>query len=307
MKKIYIIGAGAIGKALAVFLSQAGRHVELLRSSVDNLPSEIKAFEVILNGGAALHASVSISTLNSHTALDGVIVVASKAFANAALASAIRGKAGKSPIVILQNGLNIEAPFVTEGFTDVFRCVLFSTSQAISDTVVRFKPVSPSPIGTVSGSGHRAPEIAALLNTPHFEFTAVANIQPIIWTKVIANCVFNSICPLLDADNGIFYRDENAQALAVSVVRECVNVAKYAGVILKSEDVIDTILKISRSSDGQLISTLQDIRNKRPTEIDSLNFAVVAIARELGHPQGAPFTNLLGELVRLKSKFSSHP
>ncbi|HCZ36261.1 MAG TPA: ketopantoate reductase, partial [Cytophagales bacterium] len=36
LNNIYIIGAGAIGKALAVFLNRAGKNVTLVRGSVND-------------------------------------------------------------------------------------------------------------------------------------------------------------------------------------------------------------------------------------------------------------------------------
>jgi 2-dehydropantoate 2-reductase len=42
------------------------------------------------------------------------------------------------------------------------------------------------------------------LNNSHFQFRAEENIQPLIWKKAINNCIFNSICPLLETDNGSF-------------------------------------------------------------------------------------------------------
>jgi 2-dehydropantoate 2-reductase len=113
--------------------------------------------------------------------------------------------------------------------------------------------------------------------------------------------VFNSICPLLDVDNGLFFRNEAAKLLAIGIIGECVAVANEAGVTLDPDGVLETVLLISKSSEGQLISTLQDIKNKRQTEIESLNFAVAEIARKSGKPELSIMTKLLGDLTRLKS------
>src|SRR5258707_1183022 len=43
-------------------------------------------------------------------------------------------------------------------------------------------------------------------------------------------CVFNSICPQLEIDNGIFHRSDQVLLLAKSVVKECVSISKVAGV-----------------------------------------------------------------------------
>lgn len=44
---IYIIGSGAIGKALAVFLQQENKPVILVRGSVDHRPEEVNTLTVL--------------------------------------------------------------------------------------------------------------------------------------------------------------------------------------------------------------------------------------------------------------------
>ena len=178
------------------------------------------------------------------------------------------------------------------------------TSQLIEENRISFKPVTASPIGLIKGDAHQVDAIVAQLNSPHFGFRAESNIQPIIWKKAIANSVFNSICPLLDIDNGIFHRNEAVMAMASGVIKECVGIAQAKGVALTEEEVTATVLMISRLSDGQLISTLQDINHKRPTEIGTLNFAIVQIAQSLGLENTVPETRILGELTKLKSDLS---
>jgi len=66
--------------------------------------------------------------------------------------------------------------------------------------------------------------------------------------------------------------------------------------------VMDNLLLISRASDGQLISTLQDIRNHRPTEIATLNLAIAGMAST---EQAVIQTRLLGQLILLKSQIAA--
>jgi 2-dehydropantoate 2-reductase len=120
------------------------------------------------------------------------------------MAKNLIGKAKNYPIVFLQNGLNIEDSFVELGFTQLYRCVLFATSQAISQNEIRFRPVAPSPIRIIKGSTEVLQHIVSGITTNVFSFVAEANIQIVIWKKVITNCVFNSICSLLEIDNGVF-------------------------------------------------------------------------------------------------------
>lgn len=142
--------------------------------------------------------------------------------------------------------------------------------------------------------------IVSKLSTPQFEFKIEENIQPVIWKKAIVNSVFNSVCPLLETDNGIFHRNVAALEIARTVIAECIAVARTHGISLTAPEVEESLLKISKLSDGQLISTYQDILAGRRTEIDTLNFEIVRVARNVNVSN----TKLLGELVRLKADMS---
>jgi len=301
MDPVYIIGAGAIGKVLAVCLANEGKKVVLLRGSVDNGETHRENIHVTLPSQETIEAEVTIDTFSNYRTLEGLIVLCNKSFGNAALVNALKDKIGGSPVVLLQNGLGVEQAFM--GFPAVYRCVLFVTSQPVSDTKLNFKPVAVSPIGRVIGGDETSlSHIAAVLNTPYFGFRPERDIQPIIWKKAIINCVFNSVCPLLDTDNGIFHRNPEALQIAESLVTECLCVAEKQGIHLNRAEVMDSLLLISRSSDGQFISTLQDIRNHRPTEIATLNLAIAGMAAT---EQDIIQTLLLGKLTLLKSQLAS--
>jgi 2-dehydropantoate 2-reductase len=299
--KIYIIGAGAVGKALAVFLKLEGKEVYIIRASIDNLPSLFETISIQMNDGTILMADIEVSSFSSYVNFDGILVLTNKSYGNNKIAEILENKAKNNPIILLQNGLGIENPFIEKGFTNLFRCVLFTTCQEIAPNVVKFKPVATSQIGIVNGPTEKLQFIADQLNNSLFHFIPNENIKPIIWKKAIANCVFNSICPLLETDNGIFIRDKNSMQLAEKVIAEGVKIANLSGIAITESEVAESVKMISKMSDGQLISTLQDIQNKRKTEIETLNFAVVAIAKKIGKEHEVIQTKLLGELTKIKA------
>jgi len=298
-KRIYILGGGAIGTALAVFLTRREQDVTLVRTR-SGMESAWKKFSAT-SGSESYSANVAVTSLGAITTFDGVIIVTTKSFVNQVIAEQLRAKSNNFPIVIFQNGLNVEQPFLDAGFSHVYRCVLFFTSQHLDADNIRFKPVSVSPIGIVRGNEDELNATVDLINSSQFPFEAVKDIAPVVWIKTITNCIFNSICPLLDTDNGIFHRDLAARDMAMTVVKECVGVALACGMKISENDVMDTVLRISKASDGILISTLQDIRAKRPTEIGSLNFAIADVAAKLHLSDLPRTTKMLGELTKLKS------
>jgi 2-dehydropantoate 2-reductase len=298
---IFIIGSGAIGKALAVFLKRAQRNVTIIRGSVSDGSRKTELLRVETADGIMHQASVDIVALNTLNVLDGIIVLANKSYGNQQLASTLTGKTGKSPIVLLQNGLGIEQPFIDQGFPEIYRCVLLVTSQSVDNVSVRFKPVGICPVGIEKGNQAGLYHIVDQLHTPHFGFQSEMNIQQMIWKKAIVNSVFNSVCPLLEVDNGIFHRNEIAMQLARRVISECTMVARSKGILIQADQVEDSLLQISKFSDGQLISTLQDIRNKRKTELNTLNSEIVRIAENLGMAETVRETKLLGQLAQIKA------
>ncbi|GET25554.1 ketopantoate reductase family protein [Prolixibacter sp. NT017] len=299
-KKIYIIGAGAIGKALAVFLQSENRDVALIRGREDNIPAKVELITVTNGENQTFQQQITTTTFSNLSAIDGIVLVTTKAFANEMLAAKLKNKKGRFSIVLLQNGLNVEKPF--EDFDQLYRCVLFSTSQIVSTNQVSFKSVTASPVGIINGKETVLNSIVGQISTVHFAFRSEFNIVKYVWDKAIINCAFNSICPLLEVDNGIFHTNPEALELAESIIGECVALADKLGIVVHSGEIKEKLLQISQRAEGQLISTYEDIRNNRRTEIESLNLEMARLADEAGVPGLVTNTRLLGEMIRIKSK-----
>lgn len=303
-KKIFIIGAGAVGKTLAVCLKQKGKDVIILRGSTDDGSNYIERISLLFNGKSELKAAIEISTLSNFSELNGLIILTNKSFGNENLSKILKDKVKNSPIVILQNGLGVEQPFIDNDFPEIFRCILFVSCQNISKNKISYKPIAVSPIGTIKCSNTDLHTIVDQIDSSSFKFKAEKNIQKIIWEKAIINSVFNSICPILEIDNGIFHRDATVFELAKRVIRECILISTFKGIDLEISEIEKRVITISKMSDGQFISTLQDIQNKRITEIDTLNLEISRIAKELNKENLVLETKLLGELTKLKSELN---
>jgi 2-dehydropantoate 2-reductase len=301
MRKIYIWGAGAIGIAFAANLSSQGKDVTFVRSSIKKDSEGLFEVEAENLNGEILKQKIPMISADSFDDKDGISIVTAKSFANQGIASKISKVSNKIPIVIIQNGLNVENPFKEKNFENIFRCIVYTTSEKISLSHVKYRPIMPNPIGVVSGSENLLKAIVEIIETPNLRFAISDKIQVEIWSKAIINSAFNSICPLINIDNGIFHRDENAMKLAEELVVECIKVALAVDVNLDKKYILESILRISKMSDGQLISTLQDINNNRKTEIETLNCAIAKISNDIGKPELALKTRMLGEMILLKS------
>jgi 2-dehydropantoate 2-reductase len=302
-EKIYILGAGAIGMALAVNLLRNGRSVAAVRTSNSNYAWETIQVSVECDQSLTIEAPLEMVSLSKLDRLGaGTIVITAKATANRFLASELRDKKSSGPIVIMQNGIGVESPFINAGFPDIYRCVLYATSQEQQQNFFRFRSVAASPIGTLIGDTQKLSHLVTQLSTPKFQFRVEERIKEEIWKKAIMNAVFNSVCPLLEVDNGIFCRDKMVAEIALGIIEETVEVTKRIGLNLETKGLMEQLLMISKRSDGQLISTLQDLNNGHETEIDFLNLEIARIAGDMTPKIPVSKTKILGELISIKSR-----
>jgi 2-dehydropantoate 2-reductase len=297
---IYVLGCGAVGFPLAAYLANAGRTVVAVRTSRKDVAKGAITVGVH-NGANQINVTVETIPLSKLTRLDGMLVITAKSYANQAIAQELKNKAASGPIVIMQNGVGVEKPFLDANFYPIYRCILYLTSQAASEYNFTFRPVTASPIGIINGSQSGLKKCIEDLTNDEFPFRSEANIQREIWKKAIINSVFNSICPLLEVDNGTFARNEEAANLAEEVVRECLRLTDRLKIGLSEGELMEQIMLISKRSDGQLISTLQDIRSGRQTEIEYLNLEMARVAAALQPRLDLPRTELLGKMILTKS------
>lgn len=303
---IFIIGSGAIGLVLGVKLAEQHKNVTLIKIRSESLTENTVSVSIKENGNSMVTSNLPMYPMEHLRNKSGLFIITSKAFINEKLAKLFKEYTVQGPIVLLQNGLGVEKPFLEENFSDIYRCVLFATSMKLDKTIVQYKPVAPSPIGIVKGSEQILETIVTNLSTPTFNFVSQPDIAKTVWEKATLNAVFNSICPLLDIDNGIFHRDKEARSLALEIIRECIVVASKLDIVLSEDEIMTKLLSISKNSDGQLISTLQDIRSGNETEIKYLNLEIASIASQSNPKILVDKTKLLGEMISLKSAFSEN-
>lgn len=295
-----------MGLALAACLANAGRDVLLVRTSAEKVEEEWSALTVTNGTEVVLKAAVPVVSLTKLHELNGLVVVTAKSYANPAIAAALAARTINGHLVVMQNGLGVEEPFLTLPFTSICRCVLYMTGKKLSENEVLFRPIASSPTGIVQGTAERLEQTVAILATPAFPFHVENDIARQAWGKTIINAVFNSLCPLLEADNGIFIRDSAAADLAREIVRECIALASAQGIQFTEIELMDRIAAISRGSDGVLISTLQDIRQGRETEMEALNLALARIASGMSPPMDLSRTAMLGRMVLAKGRSAGH-
>lgn len=143
----------------------------------------------------------------------------------------------------------------------------------------------------------RLTEVAALLNAASFETRVVPDADSLLWRKLAVNCAINPLTALLGARNGFLVENETTRRLMTLVAEETSAVAEAQGIRLIIGRASKGAFEVATATAANMSSMAQDVARGAPTEIESINGAVVRIGEQNGVP--TPFNEALLRLVKL--------
>ncbi|NHJ85286.1 MAG: ketopantoate reductase family protein [Asgard group archaeon] len=113
-----------------------------------------------------------------------------------------------------------------------------------------------------------------------------ANIEPnilgAVFSKTIVNCALNPLTAIYQVKNIEVYNNPELRKLATKLATEAWNVAIKSGINLSIRDPIEYTFEIIKKTGENTNSMLNDILNKRKTEIDFLNGKIIELGEEVG-------------------------
>jgi len=126
-------------------------------------------------------------------------------------------------------------------------------------------------------------KLCNLLNYGGIETVIVDNILDYLWSKLLINAGINALTAIHRCPNGKLLESAAIQEKLTAAVREGAAVAGALGIELTADPLAAT-LDVCRKTAENISSMLQDVNNRRPTEIDSINGEIAAAGRKLGIP-----------------------
>jgi 2-dehydropantoate 2-reductase len=122
------------------------------------------------------------------------------------------------------------------------------------------------------------------------------NIQEIIWNKLFINLSLNSVTAILQCKVGYLHENKDASQIVRMILSEAVDVAIADGTYFNKDEVIQKVEKHIKDDFHEAITSMnQDVMNKRITEIDHINGAIVRAAKEYGIE--TPYNDFIVHLV----------
>ncbi|MGW8287867.1 MAG: ketopantoate reductase family protein, partial [Desulfobulbales bacterium] len=101
------------------------------------------------------------------------------------------------------------------------------------------------------------------------------------WSKLLVNAGINALTAIHHCPNGKLLESEDTKDMLIAAVREGETVARRLNVAL-IDDPLAMTLDVCRKTAQNISSMLQDVNNKRFTEIDSINGVIVTAGKKLG-------------------------
>lgn len=300
--KIAVIGAGAMGCFYGARLSHAHDvyYIDAYQPQVDALN---KDGITILEGEEEQHCRArAYMSGNADERADFVILFVKTLFTERAL-TRNQNIIGKDTVLLtLQNGAGNDRTIKTHMDE---KNIIIGTSKHncvnLGGGKVRHSGSGETVIGSLSGNLALAEEVKTVLESGGFETIVSDNIQRIIWTKLFVNLSINALSAILNANIGVIVENEYAKDIALHIIREAIAVAEADGNSFDEAEITQMVFAIARECADGHASMCQDMQNKRLTEVDNINGAVVRAAQEYGI--AVPYNAMMTSLVHAAEQF----
>ena len=282
IKKIAILGAGAMGGAYAAMLNSVDTFDTLF---VARGPRAVRlAQDGLIVNGRALH--LPVAQPDQATAPADLIIVALKDHHLKDALDDLKPLVGeKTTIISIMNGLESEdvigAAYGAEKLVlsiavgiDALRDgnrISYSNPGKILFGETRNKEISPRV--------RQLQEAFAKAGIPH---ETPEDMQRALWWKFMINVGMNQASALMRAPYGVFQTSEDARALMRTLMQEVITLAEASGVNLSEADIEDWCAILQTLSPEGKTSMLQDIEAGRQTEADVFGGKVVALGKAIG-------------------------
>lgn len=297
--KIVIVGPGATGLLLASFLTKIKQDVWLLdkdEERADHL--EHKGIKIEGLSGQ-WEANVKSTCEPKNIGKADLLVMAVKSYSTQEAAEKAKSLVGDDTLVLtLQNGLgNLEVLEEVFGAEKIVGGVTNLGSTLIGVGHIKHAGEGETVIGMSGGRmGVGLRQIREIFNKSGLDCKITKDINAAIWSKLIINVGINPLSAIIRLPNGKLFKNEFIAHLVRDAVKEATKVAKRKRVRLVYDDPISKVESICKSTADNISSMLQDVANKRRTEIDSINGAIVRHAQTLGI--STPVNSLLVDLIK---------
>jgi 2-dehydropantoate 2-reductase len=279
---VVVAGAGTIGSLLAAFLGRVADVSVLVRR--EEHAAALNRDGLRVTGRADFTSRVTAATDPADLPVPELVIVASKGNDLEAVADRLRGEFDGATVMTIQNGLGAEEVVASRGGWPLLSSVTFMSGTRHSDAHVEYILDTATWIGPYRDTTPAdARRVAELIATSGLKAEAFDDLRPAQWSKLIFNATVNGVAALTGLPHDHHFAEQPLGPFVHALVEEGKAAAHAAGVELW-EDPWEMNLLATRRGFKHSPSMLEDVRAKRPTEVELINGSLVREAQRLGIP-----------------------
>ena len=300
MKRVCIIGAGAIGSLYAAHLARVVEVWAFVRR--EDHARALNRDGLRVSGTHAFHVNLKASTRAKDIPECDLGIIATKATQVSSSIAPIGDHFDSGAIISAQNGMGSEEIIAAHTRGYVIRGTTFMSGTRHSDTHVQYELDTATWVGPFEPCGTPysvVQEAADLIIASGLKAEALQDARPAQWSKLIFNSSVNAVSALTGLPHSPHFADESISSdlghLLHDLIDEGKRVAAAAGI--KLHDDPWEMNKIGAMTNHPP-SMLYDVRHQLPTEVDFLSGAIAREAERAG--VAAPLHSAVYRLLKGK-------
>jgi len=310
IERVCVVGAGVIGSLYAAHLAR-NADVWVLTRREDHARA-LSEQGLRVSGKHDFTAQLQASTDASGLPDVDLVIVATKATDLAEAAGSLEGRLPGALVMTIQNGLGAEELVRAHGDWPLVSSITFMAGVRHSDAHVEYELDTETWLGPYAPTGtpyERVDEVARLLVACGLQARPFPDLRPAQWSKLIFNATVNTVAALTDLPHVSQFAAQEGPTdlghLVLELMDEGKRIAAAAGVELYEDPWEMNVLAVRRGETAaaaghyaHVPSMLEDVRSKRPTEVDFITGALVREAERLGVP--VPLHSAMYRLVKAR-------
>lgn len=323
--KIAIYGAGAMGTVLGAFLTAGGLPVTLVTRNETHVKGLNKDGATIVCEADGIEKNIKVKAVTVENMGVGydIIFLMTKQRYNAEIANFLLPRLAKDGIICtVQNGLPENELAKIFGNERVYGCVASYGARLIGGGRVALTSKLSASRVLVGGFENDNVKTDLLVNILSYagKYTGnerfalrTDNLAGARWSKLCINSAFSGLSVVTGQTFGQIARGTKSKAIALGILRECMDIATAQGVTLENMSGYDMqkwlgargavktliakcVLPMAMRKYKRLISGMRkDIEAGKKCEIDYINGAVCKAGKEVGVP--TPLCDKVVEIV----------
>jgi len=289
-----------MGSLFACFLHRAGHETWLFDKDEERVRA-IQEGGLVLEDLDGMHR-ISISTVTAVArdigAADLVIVFVKSHDTAVAVGSAGAVFGDATLVLTLQNGLNnLETIAAVTGQEGLLGGTTAHGATLLGHGRIRHAGSGETVIGAFGrvGTGE-LDAVAGLFNRAGITTAVTGDLTATLWMKLIINAAINPLTALTGFCNGEIIEQPGLADVQDRLVKEACAVAEARGIRINAGDAMAMVRDVCRRTAANQSSMLQDVLNRRRTEIDAINGAIAAAGEACG--VSVPYHTVMTRLVK---------